>query len=327
MISSPCFEAFKPYGGLHPLTTLIAHISIVARNMPLLKKLRALAHAKPERKPAPTHVSHLAAVCPRIHPLPCVDISSQDDIRIQNQSHMLTFLPLEIRQLIYQDVVSIGVLHVLLFSGRLAFVACCEMSQRGEPTISHECWRLTIHEELLNRHGHRGGAIEHRGPLSLLRTCRQIFVEAIEIFYSQNTFDFRHPEILNLLNKTIPLRWFNSLYTLHLSRHFKYTFYDDVPEEGCLARPRQYPGDLKTWENACHALACMQGLKDLCIVMEGSWIHHDPKMRIIEPLREVKIHGSFDVYMPIPREVDCEADWDATFNVIDNQVDQCKFCE
>ena len=71
----------------------------------------------------------------------------------------------------------------------------------------------------------------------------------------------------------------------------------------------------------------MQQLKDLCIVMKGSWVHHDPKMRILEPLRNVKVHDTFDVFMPFPQEVDCEVEWEASFNVIDDHaVGECMFC-
>ena len=113
-----------------------------------------------------------------------------------------------------------------------------------------------------------------------------------------------------------------------MNQHFKYTFYDDVPEEGCLARPRQYPDDIETWENACHTLAYMHGLRDVEIVIKGSWLHHDPNVRILEPLRKVKVHGSFEVYMPVPKMSALGRDQDLDFSVIDTyEEDQCKFCE
>ena len=298
--------------------------------MPLLEKFRTFAHRKPERKltrVAPAHSNHHSSVCPRVHPIPKAGVAESNEIIFQKESCLLGHLPLEVRQTIYHVILGIGVLHVLIFSGRLAFVACTHVSQRGESTLSHECWRLSIHEELVNRFGHRGGAAKHDSILGLLGTCRQAYTEAIEIFYSQNTFDFRHPENVVNFTRSIPSPWLHSVNKIHLSRYFEYTYYDDVPEEGCLARPRQYPDDLKTWEDACHALACMQRLEELCIVMKGSWIHHDPRMRILEPLRDVKVSGSFDVYMPIPQEVDCNAEWDASFNVIDDKaVGECVFC-
>ena len=203
-----------------------------------MKKFRALAYRKPEQKVAPPHYSHHPSVCPRVHPLPKSSVAESNDIVIQEESHLLNCPPLEIRQTIYQAVLGVGLLHVLVFSGRLAFVACGQVSRRGESTLMHECWRLSIHEELVNRYGHRGGAAKHDSILGLLGTCRQVYVEAIEIFYSQNTFDFRHPENVVQFTKAIPPYWLHSINTVHFSRYFEYTYYDDVPEEGCLARPR-----------------------------------------------------------------------------------------
>lgn len=145
---------------------------------------------------ASDQVFHRPDACPRVHPFPCSDISESLDTSKQSQSILLARLPIEIRQITYQHVVSIGVLHVLPFSGRLAFVACDETIQRGESALLHDCWRVSIHEELLNRYGRRGSAVEHRGPLNLLETCHQIFNEATEIFYAENTFDFRYLETL-----------------------------------------------------------------------------------------------------------------------------------
>ncbi|KAL8665833.1 MAG: hypothetical protein Q9202_001955 [Teloschistes flavicans] len=51
---------------------------------------------------------------------------------------------------------------------------------------------------------------------ALLRTCRQIYREAVELLYTGNTFVVKHPKILFTLAKYVPPQRFSSIRTLHI---------------------------------------------------------------------------------------------------------------
>ncbi len=52
---------------------------------------------------------------------------------------------------------------------------------------------------------------------ALLRTCRQAYVEAIELLYTQNMFVITHPQMLYRFAKSIPVERFNSIRNLRIS--------------------------------------------------------------------------------------------------------------
>ena len=103
----------------------------------------------------------------------------------------------------------------------------------------------------------------------------------------------------------------NAIASLQLSWFFGWNFY------GPPTRVGKHPAyDLGIWEDCCHVLASMKGLRILRITVAGVWIDNNPAaMKILDPLRAVKTPKTFEVEGPWPW--DCAVDFsDAPFDLI-----------
>ncbi|KAL8762371.1 MAG: hypothetical protein Q9184_001633, partial [Pyrenodesmia sp. 2 TL-2023] len=133
-------------------------------------------------------------------PLPAHRPRSLSTVPIQRanaQCQFLSILPLEIRQEIYKYVVGCNRVHIVRKSKHIAHVRCKCLDI--ETDFTREC-----------RPGANGTykgdskiAFTSNGNVALLRSCRQIYVEAVEIMYSSNTFDFDHQDLFLLFARSI----------------------------------------------------------------------------------------------------------------------------
>ena len=86
---------------------------------------------------------------------------------------------------------------------------------------------------------------------ALLRTCRQVYTEAVRLLYTGNTFVIKHPELLLRFAKAIPPQRFDSIRSLHV----------------CL-NPRQSGNfsswvDSQEWKVFWHNIAGIKNLQNL----------------------------------------------------------------
>jgi hypothetical protein len=131
---------------------------------------------------------------------------SFSETHLAAQQHCAFFakLPVELRFKIYKFVLSYSIIHTLALRRRMAHAKC---SANKESDIERAC--LPQDHEYICRHPIWSDdepwnpVTLSRADLALLRTCRQIYVEAINILYSSNTFDFATAESFNSFARTI----------------------------------------------------------------------------------------------------------------------------
>jgi len=127
---------------------------------------------------------------------------SQGRIKPQTQSSFLTRLPPEIRQIVYEEVIRDGTLyrHIIELPGlnnqarnRLCGIGC-------KQNHIESCDSLAIHD-MYNVCCTLPSGSKTRfrkpwsncGPLALAKSCRQIYLETIDMFYGQWTLTLAKP--------------------------------------------------------------------------------------------------------------------------------------
>lgn len=122
----------------------------------------------------------------------------------QQYCTFLAKLPLELRFKIYKYVLGYSIIHIFALRRRMGHAKC---SANKESDIERAC--LPQDHEYTCRHPIWGDDEPWNPPtlsqadLALLRTCRQIYAESIDIPYSSNMFDFATAESFNSFARTI----------------------------------------------------------------------------------------------------------------------------
>lgn len=174
-----------------------------------LNKYRSKAETRTERwmfKNAPRALSEH-----RLRSLSSLSIEKP-----QSQCGLLTRLPPEIRQEIYVLVVGGNLTHVVRKDQKLAHVRC---KLECETDFFRRCRRAaagTCHD------GAPMLASTSNGNLALLRTCRQIYIEAVELMYSCNTFDFDHQDLFLFFSRSILPQRLAAIRSLNLNLEISY---------------------------------------------------------------------------------------------------------
>ncbi|KAL8931344.1 MAG: hypothetical protein Q9211_007033 [Gyalolechia sp. 1 TL-2023] len=90
---------------------------------------------------------------------------------------------------------------------------------------------------------------------ALLRTCRQIYTEAISLLYSDNTFIIKHPELLLRFAKAIPPQRLDCIRTLRVCLQPWHC--------GVVSQWAHTPSRREEWESFWRIVAAMQNLMNL----------------------------------------------------------------
>jgi len=188
--------------------------------------------------------------------------------------------------MIYEEVLAGDVLHVIGLHQRLGFIRC---KARGVLDSGlHSCWNTVPPE----------GSAPEPGRLSLLKTCRQVYSEAIDILYARNSFDVNHLNSLLYLSSTIPAQRLNTIRSLQLTWDFPCPLYT-------VHSTSRYPPDTETtWEEVWRVIARMKGLRDIRVQLTIARIYTNlilnSEVRLLEPLRAVKPANVFEVHVSWP---------------------------
>ncbi|OCK77253.1 hypothetical protein K432DRAFT_384840 [Lepidopterella palustris CBS 459.81] len=127
---------------------------------------------------------------------------------------LLARLPLELRIMIYTEVLGKSFLHIRTSERQVSHVKCLSMYDNiGCPQSPRQLAQFFFmaHEQAVNMDIPTSSA-----NLALLQTCRQIYTEAINILYSANTFDFAHPGIFTLFIPTIRPQRLAAITSIHI---------------------------------------------------------------------------------------------------------------
>lgn len=107
---------------------------------------------------------------------------SQGHMRPQTQSSFLAKLPLEIRQMIYEEVIRDGALHRHIVELRnIEIGARNQLCGIGcKQSVWGSCTTVSNAPETQSRK-----TVSNRGPLALAKSCRQMYLETINMFYGE----------------------------------------------------------------------------------------------------------------------------------------------
>ncbi|KAI9877250.1 MAG: hypothetical protein M1830_004431 [Pleopsidium flavum] len=166
---------------------------------------------------------------------------------------LLDRLPPEIRLEIYTYVVGGNLLHLVQGQERISHVRCRASSATDflrtcRPAAANTARRIIP------------GSTSN-GNLALMRTCRQVYIEAMDVLYSTNIFDLDDPRTLLYLSQSIRPQRLASITKLHV-----YCPIGSPPRHGRGKRYpiKERPYDERTWEQFWHVIATrMPRLLDL----------------------------------------------------------------
>ncbi|KAL8802980.1 MAG: hypothetical protein Q9182_003468 [Xanthomendoza sp. 2 TL-2023] len=128
----------------------------------------------------------------------------------QSDSLFLTRLPLEIRQEIYNYIVGGNLIHVVRKGQHLAHVRC---KPGWEVDFQRDC---RPHASSTCHSAASSMGFTANGNIALLRTCRQIYSEAVRIMYARNTFDFDHQDLFLLFSRSLLPQRLMAIRIIHL---------------------------------------------------------------------------------------------------------------
>lgn len=90
---------------------------------------------------------------------------------------------------------------------------------------------------------------------ALLRTCRQVYTEAVALLYSDNAFVFRHPEVLWRFSRSIPSQRWNCIRSIHVKLVYL----------GAKLAYSQVSNRQEQWKIMWASVAAMRNLIDLSV--------------------------------------------------------------
>ncbi|KAH7342628.1 hypothetical protein BKA65DRAFT_294953 [Rhexocercosporidium sp. MPI-PUGE-AT-0058] len=221
----------------------------------------------------------------------------------QAQGNLLEILPLEIRQKIWFHVLGAQTIHLWHQQDRDHDHLGCKNCMSADPrTCDGRCARPG------DDPNHRPQLSEGSGrPLSLLKTCKQIYQEAIDILYTSNTFTVSYPTTIEFLPLTLLPQRVDTIRNLR----FSWDFWGPPPFSESFWRGRCSDSGLITlrkrqraWLNIWRIMAAMTGLRQLYVKLnvDDRWeaISLDNATELLEPIKQVTQPNHFVLSLPFP---------------------------
>lgn len=198
----------------------------------------------------------------------------------------LSRLPIELRLEIYTLVLGGKLLHIVQLPRQLAHRSCPSPNEYGYRTCCLSTLRNNVrHASSIAR------ASLSSANIAILQTCRQIYMEAIDLLYNSNAFDFDHLQTFVYFFKSIPSPRLATISTLHVT-------WSVSRSNGSYG---QATDALNEWERFCHVVAIkMSGLRHFKISLS----HNLPIQGLdvdgedsvwIRPLLEIKGLKNFNL--------------------------------
>ena len=191
---------------------------------------------------------------PDSHPLASKDLS-QASFKLADPisgSRLLSRLPLEIRREIYNYVLgNHKIIHLIRAPGKIVQSSNHKSKAvvRSPDKIVHSSTRQKQDQKCTSAWF---DCYFQKIDLALLRTCRQIYVETIDIVYGSNLFDFEEPADLALFaDQCLPPQRFAAI------RHLRFQ-----------GRHVTCESDQPTWSQFWHLIATRMNLTDLRISLD-----------------------------------------------------------
>ncbi|KAJ6784684.1 hypothetical protein PWT90_00427 [Aphanocladium album] len=208
---------------------------------------------------------------------------------------LLLSLPLEVRLCIWRHVLGGRLLHIVWLRKKLCAVSCTELDSLKTGLEVHEenCWILSpfylpyspepyLHEK--HRLPHRAKPVNF---VPLLRTCRAIYSEFIDILYKETTFDFNCAESAIFFTRAVLPRRLAQIRRVNITWMELFDYFS------------QYvPRDPKLYHELCAALQKLSGLSQLIVRlgMVGRATSEETR-RMLELLGQCRASQQFDLIM------------------------------
>ena len=177
------------------------------------------------------------------------------------KSQLLSKLPLEIRQKIYTYALGTNLVHLVLTPHRVAHIICTKSTATD---FERECCPSA-----------RGcfvpGSIEIAPSdinVRLLRTCRQVYAEVVQILYSTNTFDVDDLSAFNHFAAIAPPVGLSSIRSLHLHWINAYPPLEFIETQSPVEAPYDDTTYLRFWQTTANR---MPALRELRLAINDLW--------------------------------------------------------
>lgn len=218
---------------------------------------------------------------------------------VDSQPHadLLTRLPLELRLQIWQGCLGGHALEITVREGKLVL----ESSRMIRPELSGPIC------------GETDNSTAQYPWIPLLKTCRQIYAEAIDLLYSENAFYTAVPQSLFLIPQTLLPQRISSIRSLNI-------YLSVTAANGFYKHHLR-----KVWE----ALTRLDGLKTLHITLDTPFMwrrHWIPNQRfVLEPLKDLKSPKALRLTLPwnvdvpgaIGDDMSCDIDYEKLLRILE----------
>ncbi|KAI9876698.1 MAG: hypothetical protein M1830_005904 [Pleopsidium flavum] len=186
-------------------------------------------------------------------------LSVSYDPKLNLNSSLLGRLSPELRLQIYGYVLGGNLIHLVLVRQRIAHV-CCTSSSPND--FERDCCEIIRHSVVPRSLDLPRSAIS----LSLLRSCRQIYNEAIRLLYSANTFDVDDLSALLHFSRAILPQRLASITRLHIN------WMREPLESISAINPGRAPYDKTTYLQFWRTVATkMPALAELRLIITDPW--------------------------------------------------------
>lgn len=124
-----------------------------------------------------------------------------------------------------------------------------------------------------------------RGLLDILRTCRLVYTEAIDVLYSKNTFDVNGPETMISLSQTLLAHRLDAIRSLQLTWAFFRTAHTVYDGDKILLS-----GDEALWKTCWAIVGGMKRVSEIRVWLSMSpavEAARQPEEDLLKPLNEI----------------------------------------
>ena len=220
------------------------------------------------------------------------ELSISYNSAVNASSPLLTKLPLELRQKIYTYALGSHLVHILLTPSRIAHFCCTcptftDFNRACCPSARH----LIVPKSV--------PIPPSPIAIALLRTCRQIYAEAIPILYSSNTFDIDDLRAFVLLAGNVPSRGLSAIKSLHLSWSADYPPLQFAATASATKAPYDDATYLRFWDMVASQ---MPALRELRMAIQDMWWVRTLEVEDpwVQPVKHVKGLDVFELEVVEP---------------------------
>ncbi|KAL3444388.1 hypothetical protein BJX65DRAFT_310971 [Aspergillus insuetus] len=203
-------------------------------------------------------------------------------------------LPRELRDIIYEEILVFNqTIHIDYVGGRnrtfRSFL--CKLPERDQlekTRLGTLCWRcrtVSDHYECLPRDPRNHSNVRATSTLvekrqfrvmALLRACRRLYIETIDLLYTRNRFYIKNPRTLLELPAYTPQPRLSSIRTLYL---------ESPPYTSAVSHENPIP----KWKQVLKALEKLDGLTDLCVILRPVYGFASDIETLERPVREAEL--------------------------------------